>query len=83
MKLTVVGISHRSAPVALRERVAFTEADIEALNAFNLLRPEQRWQRVASNLLAVLIFVGLWSCRDIDHLIYVPVEFLKIQRAVV
>lgn len=38
-----------------------TEADIEALNAFNLLRPEQRWQTVASNLLAVLISAALFG----------------------
>jgi glutamyl-tRNA reductase len=29
MSLTVVGISHKSAPVSLREQVAFTDADIE------------------------------------------------------
>ena len=38
-----------------------TEADVEALNAFNLLRPEQRWQSVASNLLAVLISAALFG----------------------
>jgi len=38
-----------------------TEADLEALNAFNLLRPEQRWQTVASNLLAVLISGALFG----------------------
>jgi putative nucleotidyltransferase with HDIG domain len=38
-----------------------TEADVEALNAFNLLRPEQRWQTAASNLLAVLISAALFG----------------------